>query len=77
MRLRECAGWFVPLLFANSRRQVYLCPGPYNVWGATYINSTAIVGQSEQAEIILDVCKTDSNFSREWFTVTIQAILHH
>ena len=28
IRLRGCAGWFAPVLFANPRRQVFLCRGP-------------------------------------------------
>ena len=28
IRLRECAGWSAPLLFANLRRQVFLLRGP-------------------------------------------------
>ena len=27
--LRRCAGWSVPVLFANPGRQVFLCRGPY------------------------------------------------
>ena len=30
IRLRECAGWFAPLLFANLRRQVFSRRGPYD-----------------------------------------------
>ena len=29
IRLRECAGWSVPVLFANTRRQVFSRRGPY------------------------------------------------
>ena len=29
IRLRVCAGWSAPLLFATLRRQVFLCQGPY------------------------------------------------
>ena len=31
IRLRGCAGWSVPLLFANHRRQVFLRRGPYSI----------------------------------------------
>ena len=31
IRLRGCAGWSAPLLFANLRRQVFLRRGPYNL----------------------------------------------
>ena len=30
IRLRWCADWSVPLLFANPQRQVFSCRGPYN-----------------------------------------------
>ena len=30
IRLRRCAGWSVPLLFANYRRQVFSRRGPYS-----------------------------------------------
>ena len=29
IRLRGCAGWSAPVLFANLRRQVFLHQGPY------------------------------------------------
>ena len=29
IRLRGCAGWFAPVLFANPRRQVFSRRGPY------------------------------------------------
>ena len=31
IRLGRCAGWSVPLLFANTGRQVFSCRGPYTV----------------------------------------------
>ena len=30
IRLRGCAGWSAPVLFANPRRQVFSRRGPYN-----------------------------------------------
>ena len=30
--LRVCAGWSAPLLFANPRRQVFLCGGPDSLY---------------------------------------------
>ena len=30
IRLRQCAGWSAPLLFANTRRQVFSHRGPYH-----------------------------------------------
>ena len=30
IRLRGCAGWSAPVLFANPRRQVFLRQGPYD-----------------------------------------------
>ena len=30
IRLRGCAGWSAPVLFANSRRQVFSRRGPFN-----------------------------------------------
>ena len=30
IRLRECAGWSAPVLFANPRKQVFSRRGPYN-----------------------------------------------
>ena len=32
IRLRGCAGWSAPVLFANTRRQVFSRRGPYGVW---------------------------------------------
>ena len=29
IRLRGCAGWSAPVLFANPQRQVFSCRGPY------------------------------------------------
>ena len=31
IRLRGCAGWSAPVLFANPRRQVFSRQGPYYV----------------------------------------------
>ena len=31
IRLRGCAGWSAPLLFANSRRHVFLRQGPNDI----------------------------------------------
>ena len=31
IRLCRCAGWSAPLLFANLRRQVFSCRGPYDI----------------------------------------------
>ena len=31
IRLRVCAGWSAPVLFANPQRQVFLLQGPYHV----------------------------------------------
>ena len=31
IRLRGCAGWSAPVLFANPRRQVFSRRGPYNI----------------------------------------------
>ena len=32
IRLRGCAGWSVPVLFANPQRQVFSHRGTYNKW---------------------------------------------
>ena len=39
IRLRGCAGWSVPVLFANPPRQVFSRPGPYFVYDAPTIIS--------------------------------------
>ena len=30
IRLRGCAGWSAPVLFANTRKQVFSCRGPHH-----------------------------------------------
>ena len=32
IRLRGCAGWSAPVLFANHRKQVFSCQGPFYEW---------------------------------------------
>ena len=39
IRLRGCAGWSAPVLFANPQRQVFSRPGPYLVYDAPTIIS--------------------------------------
>ena len=38
IRLRECAGWSAPVLFANAQRQVFLRRGPYSVRTENSVN---------------------------------------
>ena len=40
IRLRGCAGWSAPLLFATTRRQVFSRRGPFIVEQFTYISFT-------------------------------------
>ena len=38
IRLRGCAGWSVPVLFTNPRRQVFSRRGPYCTFTINFVN---------------------------------------
>ena len=40
IRLRECAVWSAPVLFANPWKQVFSCWGPYNLDTHTWFNGS-------------------------------------
>ena len=53
IRLRGCAGWSAPLLFANHRRQVFSRRGPYySAWYVRYTFNNKKI-KNRHAKIVL------------------------
>ena len=59
IRLRKCAGWSAPLLFANLRRQVFSRPGPsiysryFNrSWEQSYIACLSVTTSKAAFEVV-------------------------
>ena len=70
IRLRVCAGWSVPLLFANPRRQVFSHQGPfvlYRIMAARppYINEQPLnLKWISRVATVREKILEDENFSR-------------
>ena len=64
IRLHGCSGWYVPVLFANLRRLVFLRRGPYNKSKQVINQTDNIVGYFFCANVLypfFDTCQCDNS----------------
>ena len=53
IRLRRCAGWSAPVLFANPRRQVFSRRGPYVCLRISHVGKVAVAWSQDLRVISL------------------------
>ena len=77
IRLRGCAGWSAPVMFANPRRQVFSPPGPY--FNEIVLNFRQVVKEEmSYKDISFLFLSSGSHFVQGSRTVcTIQGRGHH
>ena len=75
IRLRGCAGWSAPVLFANHRRQVFLRRGPYLrqfcFWTAQFVLPITCTIKCRMAKVSTLI----SLLLQEWFDLAIYCFI--